>query len=180
MVSDRPTLKQANLRMSITKGRKKMDTRTPLNKRSSLLALVLALLLVGSVLLCACSAPAAQPGGSQPGQMPDYPAELFAEEFYAWYQSYPGNALADKTYKTIPYFSADYIKKLDEQVSKGLIADPIICAQDMPDAFEAGPAVMSESQAVVRVTSSWDTRTDVTLIPNGDSWLIQNISCVQR
>ena len=99
------------------------------------------------------------------------------EEFYDWYISYPGHPLSENAYQDHPAVSQEFIDKVEELKSGILMADPVLCAQDVPDNFTAGGGVISGDQAEVTVLTSWNTQINVQLKLNEDVWKIVNITC---
>jgi hypothetical protein len=111
--------------------------------------------------------------------LPEESPESMVEEFYQWYMVYPGNALVDRAYRSSPYFSQEFIRELDKLVDKGgLIADPIVCAQDMASSFTAVNSELNETTANVRIMSGFGNELDVEVKPFDGIWKITNISCV--
>jgi hypothetical protein len=152
-----------------------MKTRDVLNQ-NILNAVVFTLLAAFLLAGCGGQTPAAA-DDVLPEDSPDY----FVEDFYQWYIMYPGNPLADKGYRECPYFSQDYIKELDKLVEKGgLIADPIVCAQDIANSFTASGSELNGTTSVVRILSGFGNEMDVEVKPFAGAWKITKITCVIR
>jgi hypothetical protein len=146
--------------------------------RKAHLTTLAGLIVLLAFLMSACSSPI--PAAAEPVSMPDVSPEQVVQEFYYWYAGYPGNVLVDKAYQTHPSLTADFIASADSGKYQGIQADPIICAQDFADAFNAGEAAISGSTAAVRVTSSWGNEIDVELKIEDGAWKIDNFKCVPR
>jgi hypothetical protein len=118
------------------------------------------------------------------------PAEV-AAAFYAWYLDYIGatgsedmrNPLVDGAYRTSPYLTQSFVGHIDElladmraQDSGGY--DPFLCAQDVPTEMTPDVTFARNAMASVVVRSSFpDHLLTVDLRPEGDGWLISNITC---
>jgi hypothetical protein len=112
--------------------------------------------------------------------------------FYGWYLDYIGdpasgefrNPLVDKAYLEAPYLSASFAAHIDEQLEAdraefgGITHDPILCAQDVPTQVTPGVTFERNGMASVVVSSSFANHMmAVDLRPEGESWLISNITC---
>lgn len=96
--------------------------------------------------------------------------EDVAEEFYGWYLAYFGdrsagefnNPLSDGAYKDSEYLSSEFIMELDELISDGIHADPILLAQDIPHEFSVSPGPESGT-AIVHLLFGGSSRHDLKL-----------------
>jgi hypothetical protein len=134
------------------------------------------LLIVGLIVLAALLVSAAvifRPAGL----FTDKP-EAVVQKFYDWYLDYEQNPLVDKAYQSSKYLTEDFIGKLDSITSGNIIADPILCAQDLPEYITPGKATINDDKSSVPVTTSFEGHGfDVVLsLENGD-WLIDDVVC---
>ncbi|MHB1296279.1 MAG: DUF3828 domain-containing protein [Anaerolineae bacterium] len=118
-------------------------------------------------------------------------ADTFVNEFYAWYVGYlqsgsdgPRSPLRDGAYKEVGYFSPAYTARLEEILAdEDLRADPILCAQDIPESLSVVDMHRGETGAMVLiVASSFEGhRIEVTLIEGGaKGWQIDDIRSVSK
>jgi hypothetical protein len=98
-------------------------------------------------------------------------------DFYDWYLSYEGNPLAEKAYRVNAMLSEDFIRQLDEQTTGELIADPLLCAQDVPESVTVSSAEISGPSARVEVQTSAGNRFGVGLVLDENIWKIVEVSC---
>lgn len=115
--------------------------------------------------------------------------------FYAWYLAYLtpdaqgnfANPLVDRAYRGSPFLTADLIARLDAMLESDepRLADPILCAQDIPAAF----TVEAVEDGAYRVSGLFPAgpetmtayplaRVQVEAGPTG--WLITAIRCEAR
>jgi hypothetical protein len=144
-------------------------------KKNTISILILALL---GLSLAACAANPALAGQS----LPELTPQEVVQYFYDNYRLMDSSLLSEDAYKSNPYLNADGVKYIDQVVAgfgEGGAVDPFICAQDMPDSFTAGEAVIDGSQAVVDVETGWGTRIKVTLDVTGSEWKISKFECVR-
>jgi hypothetical protein len=120
------------------------------------------------------------------------PAEV-VQVFYDWYLDYIGdrasenfrNPLVDRAYHQSPLLTDDFKNHLDEVLDQevaefgGYMADPILCAQDIPQSIMVDVTRMnSEGVASSVVSTSFSNHLiSVDLRQEGESWLIRNITC---
>ncbi len=118
------------------------------------------------------------------------PAEVTAA-FYAWYLDYIGetgsedmrNPLVDGAYRASPYLTRSFIGHIDELLAEMRAEDrggydPFLCAQDVPTEMTPDVTFMRNDMASVVVRSSFPNHLlTVDLRPEGDGWLIGNITC---
>ena len=97
--------------------------------------------------------------------------------FYDWYLSYDGNPLVEKAYRSNAALSDDFVRRLDEQTAGELIADPLLCAQDVPKSVTVSTPAISEEMATVEVQTSLGNRFSVQLIQNESVWQIAEVVC---
>jgi hypothetical protein len=148
-----------------------MNTKNPIS-------LLLGLALICVLFLGACSSTETNSPASGPVELPAVPAEQVVQEFYDWYSTYPGNPIVSGAYQEHPAVGESLVKTIEEARKDGLMADPIICAQDIPDSFTVWEAVVDGSTARVHVLSSWaGHELDVELQPSGGEWVINRVIC---
>lgn len=97
--------------------------------------------------------------------------------FYDWYLTYDGNPLAEKAYRSNAMLSEDFIRQLDEQTDGELIADPLLCAQDVPESVTVSSPEISGQSARVEVQTSLGNRFTVGLAMDENIWKIVEVSC---
>ena len=91
-----------------------------------------------------------------------------------------GNPLVDGTYKERAELSPNFVGSLDAMVSDpvGMPADPLLCAQDVPESFETGEATVAGDSATVPVTTSFSGHGfTVVLVQSDGAWLIDGVDC---
>lgn len=98
-------------------------------------------------------------------------------DFYDWYLSYEGNPLTDQAYRSNASLSEDFILRLDEQTAGELIADPLLCAQDVPENVTVSSPEVSEEAASVDVQTSLGNRFTVRLVLDQAAWKITEVVC---
>ncbi|MCA9974067.1 MAG: DUF3828 domain-containing protein, partial [Anaerolineales bacterium] len=133
--------------------------------------------------------------GVSPFEFPDSGPELATDVvrgFYAWYLDYIGipgtedfhNPMSERAYRGHELLADSFEQHIDELLdsfyteSGGAGYDPFLCAQDVP--VEIWPDVSFErnGMASVVVRSSFPNHMlTVDLRPEGESWLITNITC---
>jgi hypothetical protein len=175
------------------------------NRKSVFFLLLLALFLVG----CAVdsqegeSETAVLPEPTPTVTAPDQPAadppaapesvtpQQVTENFYNWYLDYIGdrasdtfrNPLVDKAYHDTPYLTASFVEHIDELLAsfEGGGYDPFLCAQDIPTAMTPDVVFARNGMASVVVRSSFPNHLiTVDLRPEGENWLIGNITCANN
>lgn len=100
--------------------------------------------------------------------------------FYQWYLDYEGSPLAEGAYRDHPVISPEFAQavqdRLDSFESGGY--DPILCAQDLPDAVEIGTITISGDSAEVMVTTSFSGHNfRVLLAAQDQGWQITDVVC---
>lgn len=89
-----------------------------------------------------------------------------AQGFYNWYiaflndggvQAGPPSLLRDGAYKTCGFLAPSYIEELEAQLNSGepLMADPFLCAQDIPEWVSVEQAVEASGGVEVTMASSF-------------------------
>lgn len=141
--------------------------------------LILVLVLV-AVSVAGCGAPKAGP---------EQDATAVVEGFYAEYLGYIGqgrasgefrNPMVNRAYREMPGLAPAFVEELDALVEKGLMADPILCAQDVPEFVEVASVKEEGSRAVVTLSDSFPSHMlTVDLDRSGAEWLITGIRCGQ-
>lgn len=104
------------------------------------------------------------------------PPEQVVEDFYVWFLELgPNGELND--FRESPLISSAGMSAIEETLAGGLGANPIVCAQDIPESVEVGKASVSGDQAEVLVESSFGNSIAVTLELVGEQWFISDFSC---
>jgi hypothetical protein len=109
------------------------------------------------------------------------------EAFYKWLIGYPGNAAADRAYRSSEYVTAEFVARIDttlESMGPGG-ADPFLCAQDIPQSFSIGDVTVAGKSASVVLREAWNPGTSyeitrdltVTLRLVDGHWRIDRIAC---
>lgn len=161
-------------------------------KRFSVLALGLLLIVIFGA--CATGTLEIGPAAPQedPGQVSMQETEILAsfepgevvQNFYNdWldYGRYTGNPLFDEHYKTSSYLSESGIARLEaEKGPQGWLADPVLCAQDLPESVTVESSTVEGDKASVLAVTSWDTRLGVDLVKVDQIWQIDSITCLGR
>jgi hypothetical protein len=105
-----------------------------------------------AIVLVGCSPASAQEASSP---------EKVVHEFYGWYLENLGydpetdefrNPLQDGSYEEQGALSQEYIKRIEEMKAEGLAADPLLCAQDVPQSFSIQAVDLSPMGEEARVT----------------------------
>jgi hypothetical protein len=147
-----------------------------------LFSIVGTLTLLG-ILLAGCSTASAQ-GTDSP--------EKVVHTFYSWYLDNLGydvekdefrNPLQDGSYKEQNSLTQEFIKHIEEMKADGLSADPLLCAQDVPQSFsikEVDLSPMGEEARVSVETSFEDHEFQVYLQKLSGEWKIAGVICTPR
>jgi hypothetical protein len=145
-----------------------------------LIVLLLAVLVSG----CSISAQAASGDRAATNQSP----REVVDAYYTWYLDYIGdpaaddfrNPLVDRAYRDSQYLSEDFISQVDEMLANpGMVmADPFLCAQDIPTEISTAEAAIDGERASVPVTTSFaNHHLTVNLAKAGGAWRIIEIEC---
>ncbi|MGD2057391.1 MAG: DUF3828 domain-containing protein [Anaerolineales bacterium] len=138
-------------------------------------ALTLAIAMVG------CSTASAQPAQSP---------EKVVSDFYAWYLENLGydaetdefrNPLQDGSYQDQGALSSEFIERIEEMKTDGLPADPLLCAQDVPQSFSIKQVDLSPmgEEARVSVETSFEGHEfQVYLQKLAGEWKIAGVICM--
>lgn len=111
------------------------------------------------------------------------PAEVVQRFYDGWleYGRFNGSPAASEYYQEGGFFSAAGLARLESQRGpQGWPADPVLCAQDLPEAVTVQSASVDGDSASVLAVTSWDTRLGVDLVQVGGEWLIDSITCLGR
>lgn len=116
--------------------------------------------------------------------------EGVVKSFYTWYIGYnqwdgqgdKPHALNDGAYRDNPLLTADSVAELDEllEAPGGLLADPILCAQDIPWYVRVEEVQVAESgeEAQALLSSSFERHSwAAELVLLDGQWLIAEIAC---
>ena len=104
--------------------------------------------------------------------------EVIVKDFYNGYIQYDGNPLVDKAYQSNAFLSDDFIVFLDEFTSEGMMYDPILCAQDIPQSITVGDPIPSGDRVTVPVKTSFEGHHfEVELKQVDGEWKIDNVRC---
>ena len=136
-------------------------------------------------------------GALTEAEAPAASPERVVESLYQWYIDYAGydpetdtmnNPLIDGSYKTREEVAPGMVQRVEETTASfdgygGY--DPILCAQDIPQSFTVGEAVVSGESASVIVTEIWNPGTEyewantltVRLSLMDGQWKIAEIIC---
>lgn len=108
-----------------------------------------------------------------------------AKAFYTWYLAYIGspamdkfrNPLVDKAYRDSGMLSTAFIQELDELIAGGILADPILMAQDIPQDFSVDPG-FEEGTAIVHLQFGTETvrHLKLSMVQELGRWKINAIS----
>lgn len=147
-------------------------------RRVVVVSVVVLIALVVGVLSRAMAAPKAE----------DASPAAVVEAFYEWYLDYIGdrgdravmrNPMVDRAYRSSEYLTQEFIAEVDQLLESfdGAGYDPFLQAQDIPESFEVGEAVVADGVAQVPVETSFEGhRLMVTLEERDGSWEIRNIA----
>ncbi len=115
-----------------------------------------------------------------------------AESFYRWYIGYSQydeaaetrhNPLVDGAYREHPLLAPELVAELDTVVQSGaLLADPLLCAQDIPGNAYAFTVREGDASAVVVLREYFGVGAEsrdveVSLSYNGEVWQIDAVRC---
>lgn len=140
---------------------------------------MLVLALAVGIAACAGEGPATTDGD---------PAAV-VQSFYDWYLAEAAfdpetqersNPLVEGSYRDRSELDPTFVARLDEIVagSEGMAADPLLCAQDVPEAVTPGEAVIIGDRATVPVTTSFAGHGfKVELQKSGGAWLMDTVAC---
>jgi hypothetical protein len=109
------------------------------------------------------------------------------KDFYRWYTHYNGNVMVDGVYRDSAYLMPEVVQKVDDILASFTHGgyDPFLCAQDIPQAFEVGRAVVDGDEATVTAHGIWNPDTEyvnrndilVKLVKVDGVWKISDLSC---
>jgi len=121
-----------------------------------------------------------QVSSSQPQTSPQYPPEQTVKTFYSDLINRGSSLLADDDYLKSPFLSENAKESISNTIKNfemGGAFDPFICAQDTPPSISVSSATLDEKKASVSVTTGFGNQILITLIPEGDMWLIDSFTC---
>lgn len=112
-----------------------------------------------------------------------------AEGFYSWYLAYIGdpatdtfrNPLVDRAYRQAPYVSEAFVAEvdalLDQDIAEfgGIMADPILQAQDIPQGFTVEPGPAEEIVTVNLFFGETVYPVQVRVVDQDGAWLVDGI-----
>ena len=131
--------------------------------------------LIAAILLGACKGEAQT--AVDESNLPAQPAGRIVQGFYDDYLGYPGNPLVSRAYQQSRFLAQDFVEELDALLDKGIMYDPVLCAQDRPDNITAQPATVDGQTATVEVGTSFGTTIQVELGVFDKEWKITAIKC---
>jgi hypothetical protein len=115
---------------------------------------------------------------------PDDPLAMAPDEvvesFYNWLLEYPGNPISSGDYQSSPFLTAEYLDQIEQELSGNRPGgvDPFLCAQDVPEKVSVQPAVLDDSQASVRVFTSFEGHSFIVRLAQKErEWKITGITC---
>jgi hypothetical protein len=121
---------------------------------------------------------------AEQGGVVAYSHEDLVKEFYQmWidYANQTGNPLVDELYKTGDYLTENGIARLEaNKTADGWMADPVMCAQDVPQSVEVEASSVDGERANVRMLTAWGTRLGIDLVQVKGIWKIEAITCLGR
>lgn len=138
-------------------------------------------------LVVAIAAGLAACGDTESPEATDGPAAV-VESYYAWHidaagfdpeTGIRGNPMVDGTYRDRPELSESFVSKIDDLVASGqMMADPFLCAQDVPTSVEVADTVVTDGSATATVTTSFEGHGfDVDLEEIDGEWKIVAVHC---
>lgn len=116
---------------------------------------------------------------------PDEPAAT-VDAFYTWYLALFGdrtsgmehNPLVEGTYRDSPLLAPELVARVDALGEAGFMADPILCAQDIPTAVTSDVTFANDQTPRVVATTSFENHAIVLDLMEADSgWQISEITC---
>lgn len=141
------------------------------------------ILIVTAVTMAGCSTVEA---GQAPTRSPESAATV-VDSFYAEYLDYIGmsretgdfrNPLVDRAYRDMMGLSPEYVGELDALLEEGIMADPILCAQDIPEFVKVAGVEQEGDLAVATMEDSFvGHRFEVELKAEDGGWLITSVRC---
>jgi hypothetical protein len=139
------------------------------------------LMIVSATVTVGCSTRNAQAASSP---------EMAVSDYYSWYLDNLGydadkdeflNPLQDGSYKEQGLLSQEFVKRIEEMKANGLAADPLLCAQDVPQSFsikEVDLSPMGEEARVSVETSFAGHQFQVYLQKLSGEWKIAGVICM--
>ena len=120
------------------------------------------------------------------------PPEATLLAFFTWYSGFPGNMLAQRTYRAHPvmqqYVSEAFFSEVDALLDSfdgqpGGGYDPFLCAQDRPNHYEVTTLAVSDDSATLRVSRGFGgggmTNIQVAMQQTDGMWKIRHINCLR-
>lgn len=105
------------------------------------------------------------------------------DSFYRWYLNYAeqSNPLADAAYRDSAFLTADFIAAVDALGEGGFMADPFLCAQDLPRGVQLFEGGIVDDTAMIAARMAFGGDADpmawITLSEGADGWQIDEIAC---
>jgi hypothetical protein len=134
--------------------------------------------LLLAFLLAACTTSAAPELLTTPPE--PTPPEALVRQFYQEWITTEGNPIQLRAYDNTDYVTPDFIQRIDQRISEqdSIVADPLLCAQDMPTQIEVGEATITGDTARVTVQTDLVGHTfQVELVRPVKDWRINNVIC---
>jgi len=115
---------------------------------------------------------------------PEMSPQEVVTKFYRWYIGYPGNPLVDREYRESSYLAESFIQEVDAALDGGVLADPILLAQDIPERFSVDEAETSGDEATVIISLYWGgnptpTKREIDLEVLDGAWRIADVSMIE-
>jgi hypothetical protein len=112
-------------------------------------------------------------------------SEETVQAFYDWYLAYIRgsgefrNPLVDRAYRAAPYLEASLVHRMDRLVEEGLVYDPFLCGQDVPETFQPVASFDNHAHPIVLLESSFPGHylTADLVCSNFNQWAIRKITC---
>ena len=142
--------------------------------------LILSLLAILLLVACQHAEPATETTG-----VDTEPLDV-VEAFYGWYTQYPpGDARRAELVPAENEALSPALRGSIVEMGQAMHADPIVCAQDMPQGFTFEQRMVEGNQAEVMVQTLWNPGTEfemthdimVSLVKQDDAWQIERIDC---
>ena len=111
------------------------------------------------------------------------PPEQVAQAYYAWYIAnmvarFEGLSEVDGVLQAEGYLTDDLVSRIQAERAAGLMADPILCAQDVPRSVRVIEIAEEGREAQVLLGTSFEGhRLKVHLVQGEEGWQIARVNC---